>query len=103
MGTSSWNHEKRQTAAAVSIISDFENRPKPIRGVVRFVQIDENNCAIDGTIDGLSPGSHALNVCDYGDISRGCESTGNHFNPFNRKHGLPPNVERVGKFNLSLT
>jgi copper chaperone for superoxide dismutase len=95
MGTSGWTNEKRQTCAAVSIISNFDERPKPIRGVVRFVQIDDNNCAIGGTIDGLSPGSHALNVCEFGDISRGCESTGNVFNPFNMKHGLPPSPERV--------
>jgi copper chaperone for superoxide dismutase len=73
MGTSTWNRQKSQTSAAVSIISNFDERIKPIRGVVRFVQLDENNCAIDGTIDGIKPGYHAINICEFGDISKGCE------------------------------
>ncbi len=33
-----------------------------VRGVIRFVQLDNEKCAIDGTVDGLSPGQHAINV-----------------------------------------
>jgi copper chaperone for superoxide dismutase len=79
MGTSNWTREKYQTAAAVSIISNFDELLKPIRGVVRFVQLDDSHCAIDGTVDGLNPGYHAINVCEYGDISRGCERLDNKF------------------------
>ena len=43
-----------------------------IRGVVRFVQTNEG-CIIDGTVDGLTAGSHGLHVHECGDISRGCE------------------------------
>ena len=45
---------KFQQTAAVSIISNFNDLIKPIRGVVRFVQLDDKNCAIDGTIDGMN-------------------------------------------------
>lgn len=61
-----------------------------IQGVVRFVQTNEN-CIIDGTIDGLTPGKHGLHVHECGDISRGCESVGDHFNPHNSPHGAPEN------------
>lgn len=44
-----------------------------INGVIRFVQINENECVIDGTIDGLSPGKHGIHVYDCGDLSNGCE------------------------------
>lgn len=50
-------------------------------GVVRFVQLDSDNCLIDGTIDGLTPGEHALAVHECGDLSGGCQSVGPHFNP----------------------
>lgn len=78
--------------AAVAEMIDADNAPC---GVVRFVQLDENNCAIDGTIDGLGKGrKHAINVFEYGDFSDGFNRIGNHFNPHNRKHGLPTDSER---------
>ena len=43
-----------------------------VKGVTRFVQLSENRCLIDGTIDGLSPGRHGLAVCESGDLSDGC-------------------------------
>lgn len=44
-----------------------------INGVIRFVQINENECIVDGTIDGLSPGKHGFHVYECGDLSNGCE------------------------------
>ncbi|KAG9346658.1 hypothetical protein JZ751_006970 [Albula glossodonta] len=41
----------------------------PVQGVVRFLQVTENRCLIDGTIDGLEPGAHGLHhVGDLGNI-----------------------------------
>lgn len=60
-------------SAVAEIMSD-ENKPEhQIRGVIRFVQIDQDNCAIDGTIDGLEPGDHALNIFENGDLTKGFE------------------------------
>ena len=39
------------------------------------------SCVIEGTIDGLSPGEHGLAVHETGDVSRGCATLGDHFNP----------------------
>ena len=55
-----------------------------VQGVTRFVQLDEETCVVEGTIDGLSPGMHGLYVHECGDLSRGCDSTGDHFNPFGK-------------------
>lgn len=44
-----------------------------INGVIRFVQMNENECVIEGTIDGLSPGKHGIHVYECGDLSNGCE------------------------------
>ncbi|XP_031848452.2 copper chaperone for superoxide dismutase isoform X1 [Nomia melanderi] len=59
-----------------------------VMGVVRFVQIPDG-CIIDGTVDGLSPGEHGIHIHECGDISKGCESVGEHFNPNNTIHGGP--------------
>lgn len=55
-------------------------------GIVRFVQTNDG-CIVDGTIDGLTPGAHGLHVHECGDISNGCQSVGEHFNPYNSVHG----------------
>lgn len=54
--------------AAVAEMSNINHVPN---GLIRFVQLDQNLCAIDGVIDGLSPGDHAINIFEYGDLSDG--------------------------------
>lgn len=44
-----------------------------IKGIVRFIQINENQCVVDGTIDGLTPGKHGIHIYECGDVSNGCE------------------------------
>ena len=36
-------------------------------------QVDPEECVIDGTIDGLSPGEHGLAIHECGDLSGGCD------------------------------
>ena len=43
-----------------------------VNGLIRFVQTDEQKCVIEGTVDGLPPGHHAICVHECGDISDGC-------------------------------
>ncbi|XP_016766981.1 copper chaperone for superoxide dismutase isoform X2 [Apis mellifera] len=59
-----------------------------IMGVIRFTQTPDG-CLIDGTIDGLTPGEHGIHIHECGDISQGCDSVGEHFNPNNTIHGGP--------------
>lgn len=62
--------------------------------MVRFLQLSEQRCLIDGTIDGLEPGPHGLHVHTLGDLTRDCLSCGEHYNPFGRQHGGPGDSER---------
>ncbi|CAH3152198.1 unnamed protein product [Pocillopora meandrina] len=71
-----------------------EMRSGIVKGVTRFVQVSEDLCVIDGTIDGLSPGLHGLNIHELGDLSLGCASTGDHYNPRNCQHGAREDNER---------
>ena len=52
----------------------FTDGPK---GVVRLTQLDSDQCVIEGTVDGLTPGLHGLAIHETGDTSEGCASLGN--------------------------
>ncbi|XP_013925654.1 PREDICTED: copper chaperone for superoxide dismutase [Thamnophis sirtalis] len=65
-----------------------------IQGVVRFLQLSPEKCLVDGTVDGLQPGLHGLHVHEFGDLSRTCESCGDHFNPKGECHGGPQDLHR---------
>ncbi|CAG8515791.1 17537_t:CDS:2 [Acaulospora morrowiae] len=82
--------------ASVCILESYtytpldKDQPMPqIRpqGLIRMVQIDDNNCLIDVTVQGISPGYHGIHIHELGDISEGPSSTGGHYNPENAEHG----------------
>jgi len=75
---------------AVCILDDYEKS----KGIVRFVQITDDRILIEATISGLPPGLHAIIVHELGDLSRGAESTGGHFNPYRKTHGGPDDTEK---------
>ncbi|KAJ9593961.1 hypothetical protein L9F63_014602 [Diploptera punctata] len=80
--------------AAVAMLGDASGCGfGDVKGVVRFLQTDDDTCVVDGTLDGLTPGLHGLHVHESGDISVGCDSVGDHYNPNNRKHGSPADKE----------
>lgn len=56
-----------------------ELRGSLIKGVIRMVQLSKDLCLIDGTVEGLPPGQHALNVHTYGDLTKGCERCEQYF------------------------
>lgn len=78
-----------KTAAVAMVGNECGRADGNIKGVIRFLQLDNNTCVIDGTIDGLEPGKHGIHVYECGDISDGCESIGGHYNPQNTTHGGP--------------
>ena len=60
---------------------------KSAKGVIRLSQLSEDKCLVEGIVDGLAPGRHGLNIHEYGDLSDGCNSCGDHFNPGGLRHG----------------
>ncbi|XP_071962048.1 copper chaperone for superoxide dismutase-like isoform X2 [Antedon mediterranea] len=76
--------------AAVSMLQG----PSFVQGVFRFLQISEDTCVIEGTLDNLKPGPHGLAIHEFGDLSNGCQSCGSHYNPHSRRHGAPGDKER---------
>ncbi|XP_028659087.1 copper chaperone for superoxide dismutase-like [Erpetoichthys calabaricus] len=76
--------------AAVAMMSG-QNQ---VQGVVRFLQVTEDCCLIEGTIDGLEPGLHGLHVHEFGDLTNNCHSCGEHYNPFGKNHGGQKDLEK---------
>jgi superoxide dismutase, Cu-Zn family len=79
------------TIRAIAIFNE-----KKVKGQVRFTEDLENNCVhIDLDLQGLKPNfQHGFHVHEYGDLSDGCESMCNHFNPYGKSHGGKESRER---------
>eukprot|EP00128_Syssomonas_multiformis_P013879 Colp12_sorted_trinity150504_noHs@32340 len=75
----------KNLGAAVCLL---ETNPA-IQGMVRFVQVSEDVCVVDGTADGLSPGLHGVHVHEYGDLSGGGDTCGGHYSVTGTRHGAP--------------
>ncbi|KAF6202328.1 hypothetical protein GE061_004726 [Apolygus lucorum] len=61
-----------------------------VTGTVNFEQrTPRHPMKITGTVQGLPQGQHGIAIHEFGDLSKGWKSTGNHFNPFKKDHGGP--------------
>ena len=49
---------------------------------------------LQARFQGLSPGPHGLHVHACGDLDRGCDAAGAHYNPHGRSHGGPDHSPR---------
>ena len=59
-----------------------------IKGIVKF-KSKNDKCQITYNITNLSTGKHGFHVHKHGDLSKGCTSGCEHFNPDNHEHGGP--------------
>ncbi|CAH2083714.1 unnamed protein product [Euphydryas editha] len=78
-----------ETQSAVAMISSQNCCKNQVLGVIRFQQNEGGPLIADGSVDGLKPGQHGIHVHDTGDISLGCNSIGDHYNPNKSPHGDP--------------
>ncbi len=56
------------------------------KGHVKFYQTSEGTM-IDVLVHGLSDGDHGFHIHEYGDLSQGCDSACDHYNPTGETHG----------------
>lgn len=56
-----------------------------------YVFFDQSNSTspvrVEFSINGPRNQTHAIHIHEYGDLTRGCESLGSHFNPTKKTHG----------------
>ena len=81
-----------------AIATFLPTKNSDITGVITFEQsLTDNNTTsttIYGYINGLKTGKHGIHIHTYGDLSGGCVTVGDHFNPYKRKHGGAFSKER---------
>ena len=58
-----------------------------VKGTILFMQAPGTPTLIKGTVTGLEPGEHGFHIHEFGDMSKGCESMGGHYNPDGADHG----------------
>tara|TARA_B110000908_G_C10267723_1_gene466212 strand:+ start:5210 stop:5713 length:504 start_codon:yes stop_codon:yes gene_type:complete len=79
----------------ISAVAVFDNSASPgLGGVVHLVEISNKLTKIYGYISGLSPGKHGFHIHKNGDLSEGCKTMCEHYNPFNLNHGGPNSTIR---------
>jgi len=78
-----------------AIATFLPTKNSDISGVITFEQnIGGRYTDIYGYINGLKTGKHGIHIHTYGDLSGGCVTVGDHFNPYKLKHGGPLSRER---------
>ncbi|ABI35792.1 superoxide dismutase [Ectropis obliqua nucleopolyhedrovirus] len=66
-----------------------------VTGQVTLYQHTPNHpTQIEGYILNLPRGKYGFHIHEYGDMSNGCTSAGEHYNPYNKNHGGPNNLDR---------
>jgi Cu-Zn family superoxide dismutase len=58
-----------------------------VKGSILLIQAPGTPTLVKGTITGLTPGEHGFHIHEFGDMSKGCESMGGHYNPDGVDHG----------------
>jgi len=75
--------ESKEATTAVCVLEHSDT----VEGTILLKQEANGPTLIVGKITGLTPGEHGFHIHEYGDLSQGCESAGDHYNPDGVDHG----------------
>jgi Cu-Zn family superoxide dismutase len=76
------------TEGETTVIAQCElQHSDTVKGTILLMQAPGTPTLIKGTITGLTPGEHGFHIHEFGDMSKGCESMGGHYNPDGVDHG----------------
>jgi superoxide dismutase, Cu-Zn family len=79
---------KSITEGETTVIAQCElQHSDTVKGTILLMQAPGTPTLIKGTIEGLEPGSHGFHIHEFGDMSKGCETMGGHYNPDGVDHG----------------
>jgi len=76
------------TEGETTVIAQCElQHSDAVKGTILLMQAPGTPTLIKGTITGLEPGEHGFHIHEFGDMSKGCETMGAHYNPDGIDHG----------------
>ena len=75
--------EAEEPVTAVCVLEHGDS----VEGTILLKQQANGPTLIVGKITGLQPGEHGFHIHEFGDLSKGCESAGGHYNPDGVDHG----------------
>jgi Cu-Zn family superoxide dismutase len=76
------------TEGETTVIAQCElQHSEKVKGTILLMQAPGTPTLIKGTITGLIPGEHGFHIHEFGDMSKGCETMGGHYNPDGVNHG----------------
>jgi superoxide dismutase, Cu-Zn family len=76
------------TEGETTVIAQCElQHSDTVKGNILLMQAPGTPTLIKGTITGLQPGEHGFHIHEFGDMSKGCETMGGHYNPDGVDHG----------------
>ena len=83
--------EKLSSQARSAICILYPDNNSGVNGVVSFHQDNYSaETKLVASVRGLNPNSkHGFHVHEFGDLTQGCTSAGEHFNPTKQTHGGP--------------
>ncbi len=92
--TSETGKTKESTPITKAVCVLHPTEDNTASGVVNFTKTD-SGILITAKVTGLSEGKHGFHVHEYGDCTAADgTSTGGHFNPDNKDHGAPTDLDR---------
>lgn len=77
----------QEAQEVVKAVVQLEHTEGDISGAIVMKQDPGKPTIIRGIIKGLTSGKHGFHVHEFGDLSKGCESAGGHYNPEGVDHG----------------
>jgi len=88
--SSLWGKVPFQSTKAICLMSG----EKGVSGQINFEQKGDS-VRLVGELKGLPPNTdHGFHIHEFGDLSNGCTSAGEHFNPDTKPHGAPTDKNR---------
>jgi Cu-Zn family superoxide dismutase len=74
-------------------MDEFKADSNKLVGTIDFIQMDGGGVKVVANITGPA-GKHGFHVHEKSDLSKKCNNTGGHFNPFGKQHGAPTDENR---------
>lgn len=68
--------------------------PTNVLGTLSFEETGYGSVKLTGELNGLTPGLHAFNINELGDLVQGCQNARRHYNPTCSLHGGISSTER---------